>query len=433
VSGPLRKVFPYAFHFHAKTLGFDADGLERELDYAEIAAIAQESSYRGLLSVEFEGEGDDRRTGILQTVALLERCFSPAEVAAAREPAPRGDAVPPAMPPVGAPPPYIARIRTESRWPGARSAIIPFIERLAAHEETAGVVILGGLADSPHRRFVDSYSDLDLALFLSISEARGYTCSKQFWSDHPELLPLWLPSFQFDVAIDGALTEVNCHQLVLEIEESPAVPWGLEKQEAYLNTGEVRYDPSGRIAHLIEQKSRDAARMDRLITLASQLPWYGWVNPERQIGRGFPETGHLLVNRALEIILEILFLGNGHLAPHLKWRFEMAVDLPWLPGGFRARFSRILGVRDLAARIAMGRALGEEILEHLKAEGLIPEDPFRYASLHLDRDRQLRPRTAADRLFDLSPELRRDPRRGELVTEANLRPLRLSEIRTEDA
>ncbi len=428
----LRKVFPYAVHVHAKTHRFDDDGLESEIDYALMGAIARETSYRGLLSVEFEGEGDDREIGILRTVALLKRFFPErAHVRGSRTVA----LTPAAFPRDAAgaalachPPPYIKRIRTRSCWEGARSAILPFTERLAKFEETVGVAILGGLADSPHRRFVDRYSDLDLAVFLSVPEAHGYRCPKAFWREHPSQLPSWLPSFQFELRLEaGDRMEVNCHQLIVEVEENPLVVWGPDKQEAYLHTGEVRYDPSGRIARLIAQKCGAQARADRLIVLASQLPWYGWVNPERQLRRGFPENAHLLVNRAAEIVTEILFLLNGRLAPHLKWRFEMAMDLPWLPLDFRRRFVRLIGQQTPRGRIAVSRSLGEEILDHLTTEALIPADPFRYVTLHLDPDRQLCPRTAADRLLDIELGLRSSERR-ELLARVNLEPLRLSDL-----
>lgn len=402
----LNKVFPYAIHVHAKSYRFDDHGHEVDIDYPAIGSIVKAYSYRGLFSVEYEGESLDRKKGIRQTVALIERFLINDNFVPDNSPQVKFEtfSLEKVAPPEKAFPPYVCRIQTENLWHYARSMVLPYVELLASKPETIGVVLLGGIADREHRRFIDEYSDLDLALFISIPQAQGYVCPKAFARDYPELLPLWLPNFQFNLPVDGQVLEVNCHQLILEVEENSNFHWNFSKMEAYHYTGEIRYDPTGRIANLIQKKCEMPTTVERLIVLASQLPWYGWINPIRQIKRGSPISAKILINHAIEILLEILFLSNDRLAPYLKWQFEMCCDLPWKPEGFRLRMLKILEENDIIRSIELLRDLSEEILQHLKKDGQIPEDPFRYTSIYLDPDRQLRSITAADNFFDVVSE-----------------------------
>jgi sugar phosphate isomerase/epimerase len=68
----LRTMLPYAEVAHAKTWGFDGNGMAVGYDFARVMSIVHECSYEGPLSVEFEGEGD-QYDGVRKTVALLQR------------------------------------------------------------------------------------------------------------------------------------------------------------------------------------------------------------------------------------------------------------------------------------------------------------------------------------------------------------------------
>ena len=65
-----QKLAPYAYHVHAKTHNFGPDGEETEVDYGRVLGMMKEAGYRGAVSIEFEGPGDQIE-GVKKTRDLI--------------------------------------------------------------------------------------------------------------------------------------------------------------------------------------------------------------------------------------------------------------------------------------------------------------------------------------------------------------------------
>lgn len=65
---------PHAVMLHAKSHGFGADGRERQIDYARLLPLFRRAGFRGPVTVEFEGLGDDL-AGCLKTRDLVLRLW----------------------------------------------------------------------------------------------------------------------------------------------------------------------------------------------------------------------------------------------------------------------------------------------------------------------------------------------------------------------
>lgn len=68
----LQKLVPYAFLAHAKTYQFDSRGEEKTIDISRCLDILRKAGYKGYLSIESEGRGDQFQ-GVMKTKAVLER------------------------------------------------------------------------------------------------------------------------------------------------------------------------------------------------------------------------------------------------------------------------------------------------------------------------------------------------------------------------
>lgn len=68
----LEMMFPYAVMTHAKTFEFDEQGREVRYDLDRCMKMLAASGYRGPLSIEFEGPGD-QYDGVAKSAALLRR------------------------------------------------------------------------------------------------------------------------------------------------------------------------------------------------------------------------------------------------------------------------------------------------------------------------------------------------------------------------
>jgi sugar phosphate isomerase/epimerase len=66
----IAKLAPYAYHTHAKSFAFNADGEESTTDYHRIIEILKAANYKGAISIEYEGEGDQIE-GVKKTRDLI--------------------------------------------------------------------------------------------------------------------------------------------------------------------------------------------------------------------------------------------------------------------------------------------------------------------------------------------------------------------------
>lgn len=306
---------------------------------------------------------------------------------------------------------YIDRIQTVNCVESIRETIMPFVERISQRPEVIGIMLIGGVADTGYRRFLDEHSDIDFTIILDVPESEEAADIKRFCHAHQHLMPSWCPEFSFYLpipALGHKPMEVNVHELLYQYERRDDVPWSESKREAYAYTSEIVYDPTGLIRRLIDDKTKlpDEERRERLITLAGQMEWSSYINPTRQVHRGYPMNGHDLLNLSLELLVESIYLYNRRHRPHKKWRFEMSCDLPWVPADYRRRMEEAQRIEaidgpSVLRRVSVIKELWDEVKDKLIEEGILPRDSFYYTSVYLDPDRQVLNKTMADRVSDL--------------------------------
>jgi hypothetical protein len=310
--------------------------------------------------------------------------------------------------------PLTTQMQTTNMVDELRQWVQPLIKRLSAFPEVEGVVLLAGVARQPYRPFADIYSDVDLALFLNTPLIPDGVDLKDFTLAHQEQLPEWLPDYQFLVPLlPQGEREINLHQLLYSYESRADNEWPEAKKEAYAYTSDVVYDCQGRVRRLIKSKTRfDAeARTRRLARLAVQLPWCGWLNPHRQLKRGLATSAQDLLNEAVELIVEALFLINSRYRPHRKWRSLAIENLAWKPAGFIHLLKEAMLVfsfekPDVERRITAIQTLWPPLLERALAEEMIPPDYEQYLATHISLNRQLRVETLADKIIAAARELK---------------------------
>jgi len=71
----VEELMPYAKGVSAKSLVFDENGNERNMDYLRLMRIVRDSGYRGWIGIEYEGTELDESEGIMATKRLLEKIF----------------------------------------------------------------------------------------------------------------------------------------------------------------------------------------------------------------------------------------------------------------------------------------------------------------------------------------------------------------------
>jgi hypothetical protein len=286
----------------------------------------------------------------------------------------------------------------------ARSTLEPFLRQLVAKQETLAVCLLSNAAATRDRLPFDEHSDFDVGLVIDvpIDPAEWRPLPFETYRLVEDRIPAWVPNFSFHVPVPWGHMEVNVNQLLYQYEADPRTIWGDGKCEAYGSTAEFLFDRDHRFERLIEEKAdtQAATRRRRLTRLANRLDWDIRVLPRRQAARGEIEGAHLIVNEAIEELLELLFLSSGRFIPSLKWRLHVLRERNLLSRQEHDRITAALRC-DPTSRADLERRV--KVLDNLwasvraRVDGL-PRDAYRTFSAS---QLQLRRRTAADMCAEL--------------------------------
>jgi hypothetical protein len=284
----------------------------------------------------------------------------------------------------------------------ARDAAEPFVARLASKPEVEGIVFLSSAARSGDRATFDLQSDLDMTVFVRIgmTSADWRSDVREVRRNLADRIPRWMPDFSFYIPVPTGPVEVNLHQRIFDYEADERTVWDEAMREAHAYTAEIVYDRHGEVARLIADKTaRDqTADRDRIIRLASRLSWDIRILPQRQLERGDAAAAHLMLNQAVDEIIELLHVLGGRYLPHRKWRmYNLTAH----------NLASEEEVRLLQQGLVCGELTGHafhrrlDALEELYASirtrfpDNIPEDVYEYYSANISVNRQLLTDTVA--------------------------------------
>lgn len=215
--------------------------------------------------------------------------------------------------------------RTKNIRPDVKKMVNNFLVNLTNLSEVEGIVLLGGLGK---RRFLDNYSDIDIAVFYG----------------NQNLGRKYLP-FEFHLQVGAIIYEFNIHQIFLESEVMN--DWDESKKEAY-SKGIVFSDKNGKIRRLLNEKVKYSSEVyyKRLIWIMEQYVWRGQIHSVRAFNRGYPQAGHDLLNECLDLLVEAIYILNKRYLPHKKWRISFLTIMSMIPKDFFENLNEALLVKD---------------------------------------------------------------------------------------
>ncbi|CCE98563.1 hypothetical protein SFHH103_04073 (plasmid) [Sinorhizobium fredii HH103] len=292
-------------------------------------------------------------------------------------------------------------------------AMAGFLTHLASMQETRGVCVLGSHARTGCRPNADEYSDFDVALFIDL-EIDPFILQYEptsFQSAIQPLLPDWLPNFKFVAPFSEfeqrlhsyEPLQINVHQFVLSYEQQDHIVWSEDRREAFLNTCEILYDPTGAVAELISIKTRKhcrthVQRLNRNMAIIPVLIEHCVIKCARR--RAFVDA-QLALSETVDHLIESAYDLNERPLPHRKWRFAQLVDLPLLPPGFSFNLEAALvngpsSTEGFIERASTLQRLCSEILRISQERGIVSCDVYSNFVTALNAGWQLKHRTAAD-------------------------------------
>ncbi|HKY38986.1 MAG TPA: GNAT family N-acetyltransferase [Polyangiaceae bacterium] len=234
-----------------------------------------------------------------------------------------------------------------------------------------GVQAVLGLG-SVARGFADAWSDLDLAVILR--GAQGVPWRGERW-----------------------FAGVSVDLYAVDLEASPIAGWDESRRQAF-EEGIVLYSrpgfslPGFRKALRLDESTRRNAMVELLFKIGwlgfEPRAWYGrvvhgyrWALPhDLWLERGSIPAAHVMVDRVLDYLFELLFLVNGRRPVDPKWRRYLVEHLAWLPQRFSRGLAALEGARrdrgGFAMRARVLHELVEATVKELIRRGDLPKAPY---------------------------------------------------------
>lgn len=240
-----------------------------------------------------------------------------------------------------------------------------FIERLLAPEPAVMAVVgVGSIASGQMR----PDSDIDAVIFLDPLDL--YIAPAE---------AIWFPEegvFRTIYAKDTEGIAFEFNRRHWQKWADPTFEWP-EGDRADLHSGWIAYDPHGRAAQLIAQRTAypDDLRMARLDEAIVRI--------EQQIGGGKPQLiwqsmgpviAHDRLDAAYAYLVQALFAYNRHWRVWRSREMQALLNLPWLPRDFSERVLTAangpgLDQSGFSQRVEMLSTLFDELLAQLTASG----------------------------------------------------------------
>lgn len=232
-------------------------------------------------------------------------------------------------------------------------------------ERIEGVMNLGGIA----RGFADIDSDIDIAVF-SNKQLENFTLG--------------------ETIVDGVDIELFNIALSDKTEN-----WSPIQKEAY-DEGIIAYDKSGKVNAFLK-KTLEFTADDFNHLFAEQafaLAWHGWIyTPYRNkcikgynwilpndlwIKRGEPKNAYFLLNKCVNIFIDLLFIINKKWIPDFKWVLIKSKKLAFLPEDYSKKIDYLLfestNSSTYPIKMVMFQELIDDAFKHIEAE--IPDNLY---------------------------------------------------------
>ena len=235
-----------------------------------------------------------------------------------------------------------------------------------------GVEVVLGLGSIAHR-FADSWSDLDLGVLGRDSGLRQLRPGEQ------------------------RLAGLSVDLFVVDLDTSLPKEWKVERRQAF-EEAVVLYAANPELLASIHEAVRlaETERVERIGELLLELGWIGfqprsWFGGTRYgykwevpydlwLRRGSIESAHSTVHRALDLVLQLIFLANSRHVPDAKWRRYLVCELRWLPNDFEVLMRSIEACQpspeSFESRAQSLLDVIDPLVAYLESEGAIAKDLY---------------------------------------------------------
>jgi predicted nucleotidyltransferase len=250
-----------------------------------------------------------------------------------------------------------AKLKGRNRVAHFRQVAEELASKIAAYNEVAGIMFIGGLV----RGFADEFSDIDIVALL---KRRNEDLRKK-------LVKLWLDKER--------LSNIEIDFEVHSIGDFKKQTWD-EVDRWEFSKAKIVFDPNGETKKVLEEKLKVSKHfwIRRIVLCTEYLKWYccpakkdvGTI-AEVWIKRGDLTSAHHCLNYATELIIKLIFAINKEFLPAPKWRLFQSYNLEWLPKNYKKLIKEAMQTGDLSLenfkrRLRALRKLGREVIQKIE-------------------------------------------------------------------
>ncbi len=238
-----------------------------------------------------------------------------------------------------------------------------YAANLSNNDEIIGITLNGGLS----RGYGDSLSEIDLNIYIK-----------------DEKLPNWVkgkgPLPQGDHMGTRGHMDVSFLSLTEEKQK-----WSLEKKWG-ASYAKIIYDPTGQVEQLFEENDVFTADEKYGVALTNYLDcvYFGDIAVKQWRMRGDPLAAHMLINKGIPALINLLFLANDEFPPFEKWLLNYSYGLEWKPDGWKKRLEEIILIPQLSLDEAERRSILFMGLYHEVWAKIVGEENAETGLLELD-------------------------------------------------
>jgi hypothetical protein len=174
--------------------------------------------------------------------------------------------------------------------------------------EVAGIVFLGAIV----RGYFDHSADIDIAIIKEPSS--GLTIHDKFFKVEGMEVQVWFSDY----------------------ESERTQPWDMPKRWTY-SQSRIHYDPSGRIAQLLEEKVPLLPEERKWLMMSGLTlsKWYVEGLTNLWVERGNITSAHHMIDQGVNYFFDMLSGFNHELVADMKWRYYCVEQMEKLPRNFR--------------------------------------------------------------------------------------------------
>ncbi|ERJ11385.1 hypothetical protein [Haloplasma contractile] len=235
--------------------------------------------------------------------------------------------------------PYV-KLKSDNKFNEMYQKVRKNLDYFTSLTGVVGITLNGGLS----REYSDHLSEVDLTIYLN-----------------PKTYMTWNNGFS-PITLGITMIKETLYDLkIIDIEAEENRVWNdIDQWDG--SYAKIIYDPELRLKELYNDKQKNKNNINQIENLLFSCWWYYRLAGDIWIHRADVLQGHMIFNKAIEVLIKAVFIANEEFIPHEKWLIHMSRTLNWKPKNWEECLNKAMSTGDLSINSLKDR---QEIISEL--------------------------------------------------------------------